>query len=353
MINRFINRRRLPVEPGKRFPIETAVEDLLKRDQRIIAGPWLGELGFEVLYWIPALRWCISRWPELRERLVVVSRGGVAGWYDGIAETYVDIFEALDEETYVQRMADERAHRKTRWANALKQLEETEWERELARWASNQLGEPELPILHPEALYRSLKLVGQLSKTADEGFKLWERPERGPLAAVLPERYVALRFYRNGKFKGPEAEAFAQEATRALAEAVPVVNLDPGMEIDPKHPEFRSDQPNIVSLAPHVNFRDNLALQSIAIANAEAYVGTVGGLSFVPPGYGVPSFTFWSAPALDEDFRIENEKKAFGRDIDIAMRAFNRPGWGGYSTRSAHEAPLEELIAPIARRVTC
>jgi hypothetical protein len=344
MINRLTKSRS--------YPIESAVETLLKGDRRIIAGPWLGELGFEVLYWIPALRWCVSRWPELRERLVVVSRGGVAGWYEGIADSYLDIFDALDEDAYVERMAAERAHRKTRWANALKQLEETEWERELARWASDRLGEPELPLLHPATLYHSLKLVGQLSRSSHDGFDLWQRPERGPLASVLPERYVAMRFYRNGKFKGPEAESFAREAARSLADVVPVVNLDPGMEIDPKHPEIRAEEPNIISLAHHMTFRDNLALQSIAIANAAAYVGTVGGLSFVPPGYGVRSFTFWSAPGLDADFRIENEKKAFGRDIDIAMHAFNRPGWGGYSARSAHEAPVEDLIAPIARRVT-
>src|SRR5690242_8075598 len=47
----------------------------------IIAGPWLSEVGFEVLYWIPFLRWFEDRYRVDRERVIAVSRGGVAGWY--------------------------------------------------------------------------------------------------------------------------------------------------------------------------------------------------------------------------------------------------------------------------------
>ena len=44
----------------------------------IVAGPWLGEVGFELLYWVPFLRWFAERFAVAPERLLVVSRGGTA-----------------------------------------------------------------------------------------------------------------------------------------------------------------------------------------------------------------------------------------------------------------------------------
>ena len=45
-------------------------------DQPLIVGPWLGEVGYEILYWVPFLRWVKSYRPFDPERLVIVSRGG-------------------------------------------------------------------------------------------------------------------------------------------------------------------------------------------------------------------------------------------------------------------------------------
>ena len=55
-------------------------------------GPWLSEVGYEALYWVPFVRW----FAELRhrsERIVALSRGGVAAWYGGIASRYVEQFD--------------------------------------------------------------------------------------------------------------------------------------------------------------------------------------------------------------------------------------------------------------------
>src|SRR5262249_22844206 len=39
----------------------------------IIVGPWLSEVGFEVLYWIPFLRWFVDRYRVDPARVVAVS----------------------------------------------------------------------------------------------------------------------------------------------------------------------------------------------------------------------------------------------------------------------------------------
>ena len=69
----------------------------------IIAGPWLSEVGFEVLYWIPFLRWFQDRYRIDAERIVAISRGGVAEWYGGIAGRYVEIFDHLSPEEFGRR----------------------------------------------------------------------------------------------------------------------------------------------------------------------------------------------------------------------------------------------------------
>ena len=58
----------------------------------VIVGPWTGEVGFELLYWIPFLQWVRETFPIDPARLIVVSRGGVASWYGHVASDYEDIF---------------------------------------------------------------------------------------------------------------------------------------------------------------------------------------------------------------------------------------------------------------------
>ena len=317
----------------------------LSGDRRLIAGPWLDEVGWEVLSWIPLLRWCVTCVPELRERLVVVSRGGVADWYEGISDTYVDVADAYDEETFARRLTLERESQSAR-GKGPNQIEETEWRLEIAEWVSERLGEPRLRMVHPSTAFHpaAKRLVRSLTAPADGAFHPWRRPGRGPLHAVLPERYVAVRFYRNSVWKGQNATKFSRIAVRALAEKIPVVMLNTDMTIDPQHKDLVS-QANSINLAEHMSFRDNLAIQSIAIAHAQAFVGNSGGLSYVSPYYGVPSVTFWSPDARGAP--VWNPYTQW--DFDFASLVFNRSGWGGWTARSFRDAPLEELLAPALR----
>ena len=54
--------------------VERELAALARSGQPIIAGPWLAEVGYEVLYWIPFLRWWADAHGVPRERLVIVSR---------------------------------------------------------------------------------------------------------------------------------------------------------------------------------------------------------------------------------------------------------------------------------------
>ena len=64
----------LPTE--EMIAIPRIIHRLHKDDRPIIVGPWLSEVGYEILYWVPFLRWVTNYRPFVRERLVIVSRGG-------------------------------------------------------------------------------------------------------------------------------------------------------------------------------------------------------------------------------------------------------------------------------------
>ena len=47
-------------------------------DAPIIVGPWLSEVGYEALYWVPFLRWFTRHYDVDPDRVIALSRGGVA-----------------------------------------------------------------------------------------------------------------------------------------------------------------------------------------------------------------------------------------------------------------------------------
>ena len=74
-----------------------------RKDRPIIVGPWVSEVGFELLYWIPFLNWVTTHRPFSADRLVVVSRGGCAAWYRDIATHYVELFDYYTPDEFRQR----------------------------------------------------------------------------------------------------------------------------------------------------------------------------------------------------------------------------------------------------------
>ena len=66
-----------------------------KSDRPIVVGPWCGEVGFELLYWIPFVQWLVERARIDGQRLVVVTRGGASVWYRGLTSRSVEIFDLI------------------------------------------------------------------------------------------------------------------------------------------------------------------------------------------------------------------------------------------------------------------
>jgi hypothetical protein len=69
----------------------------------IIIGPWLSEVGYEALYWVPFVRWFTRHYDVDPTRVVAISRGGVSAWYGGIASRYVEQFDLFTPAEFAER----------------------------------------------------------------------------------------------------------------------------------------------------------------------------------------------------------------------------------------------------------
>ena len=87
------------------WSIEREIETIVARDRLLVAGPWLSEVGFETLYWVPFLHWLKTAFHIDPSRIVAVSRGGVGSWYQGVAARYVEIWDEIDPAEFARRNA--------------------------------------------------------------------------------------------------------------------------------------------------------------------------------------------------------------------------------------------------------
>lgn len=88
---RALARRHVGVllERGRTWANVDGALRLLAEDegQRIVFGPWDGDVATELLYWAPFVRWAQEHFSLDPERIVVASHGGVDHWYPG---TYIE-----------------------------------------------------------------------------------------------------------------------------------------------------------------------------------------------------------------------------------------------------------------------
>jgi glycosyltransferase involved in cell wall biosynthesis len=218
-------------------PIVSAMNrelDRLARSSRpILIGPWISELGFEVLYWVPFLNWAIKTKGLDQRRLIVLSRGGARLLYQHISSEYVDVFDLFT-------VAEYRTRNEERWSREgnQKQFEMAHMERGIVQRAQEKLGLADVDVLHPSVMYKLLRFfwfekasVRLLTDHADYR-RLMPPSDEGTLEG-LPKDYVAVRFYFRPSFPDtPENRRFAADVIRSISRDIPVVLLNTGLSLD-------------------------------------------------------------------------------------------------------------------------
>lgn len=306
-------------------------------DGPVLGGPWVSEVGYELLYWIPFLRWAVEEHPTLARRLVVVSRGGSSHWYEDLGVQYADLFDlyAPDE---LRRAREEAALEATGGLN--KQMVATGFDRVLLDRIAERLDIGDYSTLHPSTMYRAYwNLVKRRELVRPGGAELFRYrpitpPDPGDLADVLPKEFVAVRFYFRPSFpETHENVAFARSAIEALAEKTDVVLLNPSLQVD-DHWDFEPGEGGrLVRLDDRMTARTNLAVQTVAVARARAFVGTYGGLAYLAPYLGVRSDSVYSDPS-----RFKRHHQT------LAETVFGGPGFGGFGVHDARAVDARSLL---------
>jgi hypothetical protein len=264
--------------------------------KRVILGPWLSEVGYEILYWVPFVRWMVDEEIFDPQQAVLVTRGGAEVWYPGLYKEAIDIFSLYSTQEF-RRRNDERILA----IGTQKHLKQGQFDLEIVQLIEERIGEP-CEVIHPEEMYRFLQ---PLLSGGDGGrapmemgrrvlhYRRLPEPNVLELEGRLPQQYVAVKFYFRSSFADTsDNRAYVGQLLSEIASRHEIVLLNTRMEFD-EHSECEAAaSARIHRIDDLLTPANNLAVQSAVIARAQAFFGTYGGLSYVPLCYGVPSFAF-------------------------------------------------------------
>jgi hypothetical protein len=326
-------------DPAKRlwgWDVEEANEvrelvTLLGRSGRpIIAGPWLSETGFELLYWIPFLAWAKAYGNLADDQLVVISRGGAASWYSHLTPNYEDVLTLYSPDEFRRRNEQRIQEQHGR----LKHMHVSAFDKEIIERVTARRGLTGAKLFHPSEMYRLFEhfWFQRAPVTLIESFASFNAiPPLGPwpLRSELPDRYVAAKFYGNTALPDTvDNRAFIASFLSDLTQHIDVVLLNTADRYD-DHDDFSPALKGRVHTIEHLMRPDNnLAVQTQVIRHAEAFVGTYGGFSYLAPLVGVDTLAFYSHPTGFRFDHLEVAKRVFsglrcGAFVELDTRALD------------------------------
>jgi hypothetical protein len=298
---------------------------LTRGDGPIVIGPWTGEVGFELLYWTPFVRWAVERFKIDPSRMTLVSRGGTASWYGLEGATYRDVLTLCSSEEFRRRTAKARKQRTVRL-----------FDRQILRQVVRERGGP-VSVLHPAMMYALLAPFWN-QRTALSWVDQFTRFTRIHPAIVpdlqLPPEYVAVRFYFSKCFpETSQNQALVNWLIESLAVDSHVVVLGSGAPVD-EHRDVTIGRSQRVHSVDHLlRPENNLAVQTAVIGGAKAFVGTYGGFSYLAPLCGVDSVALYS------------RRNYYPHHLYLAQQVLDGVGGGSLTIMDAATCPLTRHLA--------
>ena len=300
--------------------VERDLSRVVAGSDPIVVGPWLSEVGYEVLYWVPFVRWVQSQYDIPADRLVVVTRGGAASWYSDITSNAVELFDLMSPDEYAagnaRRSVDDRG--------TLKQFGVSPMDERIVADVERRIGASRTRVLHPSFLYQLFHQfwLGHRPPSFLEKRTRYRRIAAPDVAVPpLPAEFVAVKLYTAASLPPTDSVRRAlQSLVVGLAERTPVVMLDTGLAVD-DHEDYSFAASRIHSVRAVLQPRDNLAVQTAIISRASSFVGTCGALAWLAPMLGVDTTAVFADPRF------------LHGHLDVARRV--------YSTLGARFSPLD------------
>jgi hypothetical protein len=274
--------------------LRRTVEKLRRSTGPIVCGPFLGEPAYELLYWIPFLRWLQQAASIDRNRIVAVSRGGVSSWYEGICGRYAESLEVTSF-AEIAALAPERW-----WVQALEQpLGPVPLETRIIGEVTRRLAIDPSNLVHPAEMQHVFRHVWKGSAPVDliDRHVVWQRlvPPPLPPALRLPDTYTAVHF----AFGQSLPDTLENRRTvRALFDSViardRVVLLNTGITMDGAEEFDPGSMPNVWRIDAALTPSTSLAIQSAVLGRASRLVGSFDGLACLAAQYGVQGRSIYS-----------------------------------------------------------
>jgi hypothetical protein len=267
--------------------VERDLERAIAGSDPIVIGPWLSEVGYEVLYWIPFVRWIRGAYRLKPEQLIVVSRGGVASWYADITSRYVEIFDHLDPARFAIKNLDRIVADGTVKQYGLSPLDE-----EILGAVKRTLGVSRVQVLHPSLMYRLFRQFwsGHRPLGFMDSHTRYARVSPPVIAdlSALPADYIAVKFYAAKSMPDtPHIRQILRDTIAALAEQGPLVVLDTGLHLDDHDDYLFPSSARVIHARDLMIPKNNLGVQTQIIAGARAFVGTCGSVAWLAPMLGI------------------------------------------------------------------
>jgi hypothetical protein len=314
------------------WAVEREIEAIVSRDRLLVAGPWISEVGFETLYWIPFLHWLKTSFHIDPARVVAVSRGGVGSWYQGVAGRYVEMWDAIDPAEFAAKNAAR---------GVTKHYGRSPLDDEILERVSGAIGTRDFDVLHPGLMYRLFTLYwsGQRAMGFMDAHARFA-PVQAPAIidpALLPSEYVAVKFYAARSLPDtPEVRERLRAVVHGLAEQLPVVLLDTGLVLEDDHADYAfAARDRVISARSWMTPKNNLGVQTQIVANAKAFVGTCGSIAWLAPRLGVDTSALFIDP------------KWLHAHLALAMRAYYKMGAGRFSVADLRAV---DPLGALARR---
>ena len=259
----------------------------------ILLGPWLSEVGYEALYWVPFVRWFTRQYDVDPGRVVAVSRGGVAPWYAGIASRYVEQFELFTPEEFAARNEARRGDADQ------KQLALSDFDQEILSRARARLGIDRAAVCHPSTMFQLMRQFWLGNDSLQSVLEYTEFESIAARAEValprLPDEFVAVKFYTGRALMDtPGHRQQLRQLVERIGRRQPIVALNTNLSLDEHADYVFQDVAGLITLDGWMTAQNNLAVQTEVIRRATRFVGTCGSLAWLAPMLGTDTLAVYA-----------------------------------------------------------
>ena len=265
----------------------------------VVLGPWWGDPKDELLYWTPFLRWWRRRYQVDKDRLLAVSSGGAAPWYQDLGQ-YQDLSELYEPAL----LADLERSRAEELAARRKRFGVTSADRQILKRLDRRLGFRGLNVLPPWVMAVAFErywsgeagpaLFG--ARTRPQALKIKEKLARRCFTD-LPPAYVV--------FGAMGSMATLEPVLRAAAGKTRVVILAEPDAAAWAGAMAASNAPVQSILLEPASAK---GVASTVLAAAQAYVGPPGWMAYAASALGRPAICL--GPPADERRLIDQASAA-------------------------------------------